>query len=218
MDFLKKDQLPGSSSMKSALTSNVWALWTIRIVLVIYASFGAPNLNKAGALFFNNMIVRLVLAILIIYLCYVDPTSAILLAVSFVVSVQTLNKYRIPSGSEDPVDTFADNMGFTEEEEPGKRHHHRGAHSPPKRDPEMERFNMESFQNVASSEESSEMISERNTFTSQEQLQDAQANTVQQDQSSQVQTWKEQMGAQGLNSIKGYNIDSSDSNSNLAQF
>ena len=208
--------------MKSALTSNVWALWTIRIVLVIYASFGAPNLNKAGALFFNNMIVRLVLAILIIYLCYVDPTSAILLAVSFVVSVQTLNKYRIPSGSEDPVDTFADNMGFTEEEEPGKKHHHGGPHpgphSPPKRDPEMERFNMESFQNVPSSEDSSEMISDPNTFTSQEQLQDAQANTVQQDQSSQVQTWKEQMGAQGLNSIKGYNIDSNDSTSNLAQF
>ena len=58
MDFLKKDQLPGSASMKSALNSNVWALWTIRIILVIYASFVAPNLNKAGALFFNNMIVE----------------------------------------------------------------------------------------------------------------------------------------------------------------
>ena len=198
MDFLKKDQLPGSSSMKSALTSNVWALWTIRIILVIYASFGAPNLNKAGALFFNNMIVRLVLAILIIYLCYVDPTSAILLAVSFVVSVQTLNKYRIPSGSEDPVDTFTDNIDSEDDAVPITG-------------------NNESFQNMTAPEES-DMPSDTTTFTTQEQLQDVQVNAVQADQASQVQTWKEQMGAQGLNAIKGYNIESNDSSSNLAQF
>lgn len=201
MDFLKKDQLPGTSSMKTALTSNVWALWTIRIILVIYASFGAPNLNKAGALFFNNMIVRLLLAILIIYLCYVDPTSAILLAVSFVVSVQTLNKYRMPMASEEPVDSFMDNMDYSPEE-----------------DPQMPTEPMnESFQNAPTPEESSTPV-ESNTFTTQEQLSEAQVNTVQDDQTSQVQTWKEQMGAQGLNSIKGYNIDSNNSSSNLAQF
>ena len=205
MDFLKKDQLPGSSSMKTALTSNVWALWTIRIILVIYASFVAPNLNKAGALFFNNMIVRLVLAILIIYLCYVDPTSAILLAVSFVVSVQTLNKYRMPTASEEPEDTY---MNYSEDDDvqvtPGSQ-----------MGTGMGR--MESFQNQGMVEES-EMPTESNTFTSQEQLNDAQVNTVQLDQSSQVQTWKEQMGAQGLNSIKGYNLQSNDCSSSLAQF
>lgn len=208
MDFLKKDQLPGSSSMKTALTSNVWALWTIRIILVIYASFGAPNLNKAGALFFNNMIVRLLLAILIIYLCYVDPTSAILLAVSFVVSVQTLNKYRIPAASEDPLDTFMDS---TQEDD-----------TPP------ENTNMsmgdksmsmnESFENHALAEESPDMLVDSNSFTNQEQLNDAQVNTVQADQSSQIQTWKEQMSAQGGGAVKGYNIDSNDNSSNLAQF
>jgi len=201
MDFLKKDQLPGSSSMKTALTSNVWALWTIRIILVIYASFVAPNLNKAGALFFNNMIVRLVLAILIIYLCYVDPTSAILLAVSFVVSVQTLNKYRVPTASDEQEDTY---MNYSEDEDNQVTS---GTGT----------GRMESFQNQAMVEES-EMPIESNTFTSQEQLNDAQVNTVQVDQSSQVQTWKEQMGAQGLNSIKGYNLQSSDCSSNLAQF
>lgn len=217
MDFLKKDQLPGSSSMKTALTSNVWALWTIRIILVIYASFVAPNLNKAGALFFNNMIVRLVLAILIIYLCYVDPTSAILLAVSFVVSVQTLNKYRMPTASEEPEDTY---MNYSEDDDvqvtPGSQMG-TGMGGGDGSGPGTGMGRMESFQNQGMVEES-EMPAESNTFTSQEQLNDAQVNTVQLDQSSQVQTWKEQMGAQGLNSIKGYNLQSNDCSSSLAQF
>ena len=95
MDFFNNDELPGSESLKLAFNSNVWILWTVRIILVIYASFIAPNLNKDVSMFFNNMFVRLIFAVLIIYLCYVDPTSAILLAVSFVVSVQTLNKHKI---------------------------------------------------------------------------------------------------------------------------
>lgn len=203
MDFLKKDQLPGSASMKSALNSNVWALWTIRIILVIYASFVAPNLNKGGALFFNNMIVRLVIAVLIVYLCYVDPCSAILLAVCFVVSVQTLNKYRIASISDDPVDSFAPVDSFMNPDNP----------PPPE---ERENF----YQNENSSEENSQVMSDdTNMFTSQEQLSDAQTNQVQNDQVSQVQTWKEQLGPQGLNAVHGFNIDNdTDPLKNAAQF
>lgn len=209
MDFLKKDQLPGSATMKSALNSNVWALWTIRIILVIYASFVAPNLNKAGALFFNNMIVRLVLAVLIVYLCYVDPCSAILLAVCFIVSVQTLNKYRIASISDEPVDSFMNpNMGM---ESP------MGEMPPPPPPPE-ERENF--YQNSNTSEENTQVMSEDpSMFTSQEQLSDAQTNQVQNDQVSQVQTWKEQLGPQGLNAVHGFNIDNdTDPLKNAAQF
>ncbi len=205
MDFLKKDQLPGSSVMKTALNSNVWALWTIRLILVIYASFGAPNLNKAGALFFNNMIVRLVIAIIIIYLCYVDPASAILLAVSFVVSVQTLNKYRVSTISDDNESFMMSNTSSPEEE----------LVSPPNMN--------ESFtQPMANSEDTlpeSSAPQDENTFTNQEQLQDAQSNQVQANQASQVQTWKEELGPQGLNSISGFNIDyDADPLRNAAQF
>lgn len=206
MDFLKKDQLPGSASMKSALNSNVWALWTIRIILVIYASFVAPNLNKAGALFFNNMIVRLVLAILIIYLCYVDPCSAILLAVCFVVSVQTLNKYRLTAISDEPVDSFVDSD--------------MGMNTPPMAEmpPVEEKENF--YQSETPSDENRQVMSEEpNMFTSQQQLRSAQSNQVQKDQASQVQTWKEQLGPQGLNSVHGFNIDSdTDPLKNAAQF
>ena len=206
MDFLKKDQLPGSSVMKTALNSNVWALWTIRLILVIYASFGAPNLNKAGALFFNNMIVRLILAIIIIYLCYVDPASAILLAVSFVVSVQTLNKYRVSSISDDNESFMMSNT------------------SPPEEEPVPPPNMNESFtQPMANSEDNTlpESLApqDENTFTNQEQLQDAQSNQVQANQASQVQTWKEELGPQGLNSISGFNIDNdTDPLRNAAQF
>lgn len=216
MDFLKKDQLPGSSSMKSALNSNVWALWTIRIILVIYASFVAPNLNKGGALFFNNMIVRLVIAVLIVYLCYVDPCSAILLAVCFVVSVQTLNKYRIASISDDPVDSFAPVDSFMNPDNSSPM----GEMPPPMGEmpPPEERENF--YQNSNTSEENSQVMSEDpNMFTSQEQLSDAQTNQVQNDQVSQVQTWREQLGPQGLNAVHGFNIDNdTDPLKNAAQF
>ncbi len=208
MDFLKKDQLPGSASMKSALNSNVWALWTIRIILVIYASFVAPNLNKGGALFFNNMIVRLVIAVLIVYLCYVDPCSAILLAVCFIVSVQTLNKYRIASISDEPADSFMNpDMGMGPP---------MGEMPPPPPPEERENF----YQNSNTSEENTQVMSEDpSMFTSQEQLSDAQTNQVQNDQVSQVQTWKEQLGPQGLNAVHGFNIDNdTDPLKNAAQF
>jgi len=215
MDFLKKDQLPGSASMKSALNSNVWALWTIRIILVIYASFVAPNLNKAGALFFNNMIVRLVLAILIIYLCYVDPCSAILLAVCFIVSVQTLNKYRLNSiSSDDVADSFENKHG------PHKMGHHLKPHPDGEMPPPMPEERENFYQNSNLSEESTNVnVDDPNIFTSQEQLSDAQNNQVQNDQASQVQTWKEQLGPQGLNAVHGFNIDGdTDPLKNAAQF
>lgn len=201
IDFLTKDQLPGSSMMKTALNSNVWALWTIRIILVIYASFGAPNLNKAGALFFNNMIVRLVLAILIIYLCYVDPASAILLAVSLVVSVQTLNKYRVSSISDDN-----ESFGATSSSDSSMN--------------TSEPYANESFtQDMGSSEETPVMTNDSDTFTKQEQLEDAQTNQVQDDQASQVQTWKNELGPQGLNEIPGFNVNNdADPLRNAAQF
>lgn len=189
MEFFKDDTMPGSENLKNFLQSNIWMLWTVRMLLVIYASFVAPNLNRSGAMFFNNVIVRLLLAILIIYLCYVDPTSAILLAVSFVVSVQSLNKYKV-SSIMNPTDSFSiDNEN-------------------------------ESFANpqIMQTEESQEHKMNDEPFTSKEQLDTAQNNETGSDQLAQVQTWKEQLGPQGLNSPGGYNLNSTNGMDNVADF
>lgn len=96
--------ISGTKVIKDHLSSNVWCLWVIRVVLVIYAAFCAPNLNKEVSLIFDNVIVRLIIAALIIFLAYVDPASAILLAVSFVISIQTLNKFKVNNLQQNFVD------------------------------------------------------------------------------------------------------------------
>ena len=66
-------------------------------------------------MFFDNMFVRLIFAVLIIYLCYIDPTSAILLAVSFVVSVQTLNKHKINNMNNGEKEEYNSSSNYEEE-------------------------------------------------------------------------------------------------------
>ena len=63
------------------------------------------------------------------------------------------------------------------------------------------------------------MTDSSDTFTKQEQLEDAQSNQVQDDQASQVQTWKNELGPQGLNEISGFNVNNdADPLRNAAQF
>lgn len=223
MDFLNDDKMPGSDNAKDFLNKNVWVLWTIRIVLVIYASFVAPNLNKNASMFFNNVIVRLIMALLIIYLCYIDPTSAILLAVSFVVSVQTLNKYKISSitNNEDSFtndmdnenESFANPQIMVTEDEDNNNITQNSMNNAMENS--MNNSTNNSMDNNVENPLNNSM--ENELFTNKEQLEGAQNNETGVDRNEQVQTWKEQLGPQGLNVPGGHNLYSSPMD-NLASF
>jgi hypothetical protein len=75
--------------------NNEYVLWGLRIILVLYAAMVAPNLNREVSSIFDNVIVRLVVACVIVFLSFHDTTLAILLAIAFVVSIQTLNKHKV---------------------------------------------------------------------------------------------------------------------------
>jgi hypothetical protein len=60
---------------------------TIRVLLVIYASFVIPQLNSTQLNYVNNTIVRLVIVSLIVYLSFIDMVTAMLLLISFVVTI-----------------------------------------------------------------------------------------------------------------------------------
>ena len=87
---------------------NDYVSWGLKILLVLYAAMVAPQLNRQVSMIFDNIIVRLIIAVLIVFLSFYDVTLAILLAICFVVSIQTLNKHKITSITTMP-ENFANN-------------------------------------------------------------------------------------------------------------
>lgn len=87
---------------------NDYVSWGLKILLVLYAAMVAPQLNRQVSMIFDNILVRLIIAVLIVFLSFYDVTLAILLAICFVVSIQTLNKHKITSITTIP-ENFANN-------------------------------------------------------------------------------------------------------------
>ena len=78
------------------LLSNPYAKVSLRVFLGLYAAFAAPNLPKNLALFLDSTVIRIIFASLIIYMGYKeDPLTALLLAIVFVITLQTADKYKI---------------------------------------------------------------------------------------------------------------------------
>lgn len=214
------NDIASTKKAKQVLSSNNWLLWTLRIVLVLYASFAAPNLSPGLVHIFDNIIVRLILSGLIIWLCYVDPSSAILLAVGFVISIQTLNKHKIGQVSNQLHESF-----YNDDDERDKDHQDGGVHPNGNmhHDPTVAHNNMgylESFENKIDDEynelqqleqqpieQEQPMIENQNTFTTDSQLRDAQINLTQNNnQNTQVQTFSQQLGPQGFGDPTGFNF------------
>jgi hypothetical protein len=88
-DFLKNMK----SSMNTSI-DNKYINLALKVFIGLYAAFIAPNLSKTVSLFLDSMVVRIAISILIIYVATVDASMAILLALSYVLSLQTANKYK----------------------------------------------------------------------------------------------------------------------------
>ena len=65
-------------------------------ILILYISFWLPDATYNSVASFNNVMVRLVFVLMIVILCLIDEfTSALLLTMAFILSVQRLNRYKI---------------------------------------------------------------------------------------------------------------------------
>ena len=82
-------------NLKQLLT-NPYARVSLRVFLGLYAAFAAPNLPKNLALFLDSAVIRIIFASLIIYVGYKeDPLTALMLAIVFVITLQTADKYKL---------------------------------------------------------------------------------------------------------------------------
>ena len=91
------DDIEGS--LKYGL-SNKYVSTTLKVLIALYAAFAAPSLPKGVAAFFDNSLVRITVAILIVYLATKDSSLAILVALAFILTLQTANKYKLIDTSE----------------------------------------------------------------------------------------------------------------------
>jgi hypothetical protein len=80
--------------------SNSYFYVTLRVFLVLYAAFAAPALPKTVALLMDSTIVRILFAVVIVYVSIDDPLSGILLAIAFIITLQTANKFKLYNSSE----------------------------------------------------------------------------------------------------------------------
>ncbi len=74
---------------------NEYVSWILRIILILYAAMVAPSIDRKVSSIFDNVLVRLIIACIIVFLSFHDTTLAILLSIAFVVSIQTLNKHKV---------------------------------------------------------------------------------------------------------------------------
>lgn len=74
---------------------NVYVSTFLKVILVIYAAYAAPRLSRSTAKIFDSTIVRVLIAALIVYLATKDATIAILVALGFILSLQTAHHYNV---------------------------------------------------------------------------------------------------------------------------
>ena len=230
----------GSSSIASLCHSCDPVCWVIRLVLLIYAAFIAGNLPKSIAILFDNTVVRLVLVLLILALGTCDPASAILLTIGFVLSIQTANKLHLSrlanhaaaSGRESFIvesESESEHDDMLSKAYQAGKHDAQVAGGAVKRAVEVPiHLAQKGFDELVGSGSSAHPAHaaatqaspaqhpaasaphSTNLFTSPQQLAAMQTNAVSNNQNTEVRTWQEELGPQGLQQPAGFNFANAD--------
>lgn len=182
----------------------------INIVLIVYAVFIVNHLSATQLKVFDNTVMRLAVVLLILGLAvYGHHASAILLTVAFVMSIQAANRSSIAKFANLAVTSNARETFYES----------CGAHSGKKRDDEE--IGKESFMahDIAGEEDDAAAAAAPilpgvptppaaaaapPTFTTAGQFDAIQSNQVADNQGTEVRTWKEELGPQGLTQPAGF--------------
>lgn len=89
-EFLKKgdDKLSG-------LKNNPYVSGTLIVLLLAYSGLVAPQLPNSIALLFESTVFKILFLFMILVVFKQNPTISLLMAIAFVLSMQTLSKYRL---------------------------------------------------------------------------------------------------------------------------
>lgn len=186
--------------------------WVIRAVLIVYAAVVASNLPENVAAAFNHMAVRLAAALLVVFLSMHDPASAILLAVGFVVSVQTHNQHHITRMANGAVTSgdgiVVDAQVVQSDASVGRTEGFAASVAAASEEDEPIGVPAEADMvaaPVATGSVAAGSMAGATAFSTGKHLADAQDNKIggQDNQGNEVKTWNEEMGPQGLGPIMG---------------
>jgi hypothetical protein len=75
-----------------SILDNKYIAAIVYVCLILYASLAAPNLPPYILGWFENSLFRLFIIFLIFYIGLKDGTTALLMALGFIITIQTLNK------------------------------------------------------------------------------------------------------------------------------
>lgn len=177
----------------------------INIVLIVYAVFIVNHLSATQLKVFDNTVMRLAVVLLILGLAvYGHHASAILLTVAFVMSIQAANRSSIAKFANLAVTSNARETFYTS----GSC----GAAAPVQEQPEPfmghdiagEEDDAAATAPILPGVPTPPAAAAPPTFTTPGQFDAIQSNQVADNQGTEVRTWKEELGPQGLTQPAGF--------------
>ena len=98
MKQIRKMTNPLISEMEKVLNralDNVYINTALKVFLVLYAALAAPKFPPKLVFLMDNTIVRICVAFLIVFMALRDPAMALMIAIAFIVTLQTANRLRL---------------------------------------------------------------------------------------------------------------------------
>jgi len=102
MKQIRKITNPIIKSVEKVLNralDNVYLNTALKVFLILYAALAAPKFPPKLAFLMDNVFVRIGVSFLIVFMAIRDPGIALMIAVAFVITLQTANKLRLMDGS-----------------------------------------------------------------------------------------------------------------------
>jgi hypothetical protein len=85
------------------LINNPYVAGVIAILVVVYGSFMAPHLPESVAGWFANPIFKIICIFLILFVHRINPVISIVLALAFIISVQTMSRYKVVGAAQQMI-------------------------------------------------------------------------------------------------------------------
>ena len=90
-----KDVISTSETVLNRGLDNVYIATTIKVLIGLYAAFAAPKLPPTLVSLMDNVLVRIGFAFVIVLTATRDPSIALMIAIAFIITLQTANKFRL---------------------------------------------------------------------------------------------------------------------------
>ena len=98
MNQIRKLTMPIISEVEKILNrglDNVYLNTALKVFLVLYAALAAPQFPPKLVFLMDNIFVKIGISFLIVFMALRDPGLALIIAVAFVITLQTANKLRL---------------------------------------------------------------------------------------------------------------------------